>query len=92
MLLKTTDIAEEVYQLHPTILQTFLTLSKAAGRPGAFFTYAAVALVGMAYFFVFLPETKGISLERTDELFRNRNTFIGFQPLQQNDGEEEEGS
>ena len=68
--------------------QTFLTLSRAAGRPGAFFTYAAVALVGMAFFFVFLPETKGISLEGTDELFRSRRTFIGFQPIQKKAVEE----
>ena len=32
----------------------------------------------MCYFFVFLPETRGISLENTEELFEDRITFVGF--------------
>ncbi|XP_063680369.1 uncharacterized protein LOC134815725 [Bolinopsis microptera] len=60
------------------ISQTFLQLSNAATPSGAFFTYCAITFVGMVYFFICLPETKGISLEHTEELFESRLTFAGF--------------
>jgi len=60
------------------ISQTFLQLSNAATPSGAFFTYCAITFVGMCYFFIFLPETRGMSLENTEELFEGKVTFIGL--------------
>lgn len=60
------------------ISQTFLQLSTAATPSGAFFTYAAIALLGLVYFMFFLPETKNLSLETTNQLFSDRVTFFGF--------------
>ncbi|KAL5259603.1 hypothetical protein ACHWQZ_G009898 [Mnemiopsis leidyi] len=60
------------------ISQTFLQLSNAATPSGAFFTYCAITFVGMCYFFVFLPETRGMSLENTEELFESKVMFVGL--------------
>ncbi|KAL5259604.1 hypothetical protein ACHWQZ_G009899 [Mnemiopsis leidyi] len=60
------------------ISQTFLQLTNAATTSGAFFIYCGMILIGMIYFFIFLPETRGISLENTEQLFSSSLTFIGI--------------
>ncbi len=41
------------------------------GNPaGAFFFYALIALVGIVWGYYFVPETKGVSLERIEEFWR----------------------
>jgi len=51
------------------VSMTFLTIVSAMGESGAFLFYTILAAAGLAFFFVFLPETRGISLEETETLF-----------------------
>ena len=52
---------------------TFLSLSKAATKQGAFWIYASFGAIGFVYFYFNLPETKGKSLEDTSRLFGNES-------------------
>ena len=51
------------------VSMTFLSIVTAMGESGAFLFYTILAAAGLAFFYVFLPETRGISLEETDTLF-----------------------
>ncbi|GAA0173506.1 secondary carrier transporter [Lithospermum erythrorhizon] len=51
------------------ISMTFLPLSSAVSTGGSFFIYSAIAAIGFVYFYLFLPETKGMTLEEIDQLF-----------------------
>lgn len=53
------------------ISMTFLSLSKAITTGGAFFLFAGIATVAWLFFFTFLPETQGRSLEEMNELFED---------------------
>ena len=45
------------------ITGTFLTLIRLAGTAGTFWIYAFISALGFAFCYVFVPETKGKSLE-----------------------------
>ncbi|KAB2043361.1 hypothetical protein ERO13_D01G009400v2 [Gossypium hirsutum] len=51
------------------ISMSFISLYKAITIGGAFFLYAGVALVAFFFFFTFLPETRGKTLEEMEGLF-----------------------
>ncbi|ONM59089.1 Putative polyol transporter 1 [Zea mays] len=51
------------------ISMTFISLSKAITIGGAFFLYAGVAVLAWVFFFTFLPETRGRTLEAMSKLF-----------------------
>ena len=51
------------------ISYTFLDLTRAVTTPGAFWIYAAVGVLGWAWFYCNLPETRGLPLEKIGELF-----------------------
>ncbi|KAK3125520.1 hypothetical protein QOZ80_7BG0606050 [Eleusine coracana subsp. coracana] len=51
------------------VSMTFLSLSKAITIGGSFFLYAGVAALAWAFFFVYLPETRGQTLEEMGKLF-----------------------
>ncbi|XP_027085857.1 putative polyol transporter 1 [Coffea arabica] len=51
------------------ILMTFISLYNAITIGGSFFFYGAIAFAGFLFFCTLLPETKGRSLEETEELF-----------------------
>ncbi|KAL5984623.1 hypothetical protein ACLOJK_041243 [Asimina triloba] len=48
---------------------TFLSLLKAITIGGAFFLFADIAIVAWIFFYTFLPETRGKTLEETESLF-----------------------
>ncbi|KAG6516321.1 polyol transporter 5-like [Zingiber officinale] len=51
------------------ITMTFLSLSHAITLGGSFFLYSGIATVAWVFFFTFLPETRGRTLEEMQELF-----------------------
>lgn len=48
---------------------TFLSLTRAITKHGAFYLYASMATLGFIYFLIVLPETKGKTLEELEHLF-----------------------
>ena len=55
------------------IAQTFLPWSQATGESGVFFTLAAVTVAYFAVVALFLPETKGRTLEEIERYFAGRS-------------------
>ncbi|KAJ0973645.1 hypothetical protein J5N97_015610 [Dioscorea zingiberensis] len=55
------------------ITMTFISLYKAITIAGSFFLYAGIAAVGWLFFYTFLPETRGRSLEEVEELFGGKS-------------------
>lgn len=53
------------------ISMTFLSLSKAITTGGAFFLFGGIATIAWLFFFTFLPETQGRTLEDMHELFED---------------------
>ncbi|XP_074579741.1 polyol transporter 5-like [Curcuma longa] len=51
------------------VVMTFISLYKAITLGGSFFLYAGIASVAWVFFFTFLPETRGRTLEEMQELF-----------------------
>ncbi|XP_067126791.1 proton myo-inositol cotransporter-like isoform X1 [Centruroides vittatus] len=51
------------------VSMTFLTLTQAITKYGTFYLYVGFAVVGWVVFFLFLPETKGKTLEEVESLF-----------------------
>jgi hypothetical protein len=53
---------------------TFLTISKKITFGGMFLVLAGIMVVGTVFFNVFLPETKGKSLEEIGAIFEDKHT------------------
>jgi hypothetical protein len=51
------------------ISMTFLSLSKGITIGGSFFLYAGIASLASVFFFTYLPETRGHTLEQMGEIF-----------------------
>ncbi|KAL4568931.1 hypothetical protein LXL04_024552 [Taraxacum kok-saghyz] len=66
-----------------TISMTFLSLVNAITIGGAFFLYAGMSVLAWIFFFFFLPETKGRSLEEMEQVFtrskKSRNVDMELQ-------------
>ena len=59
------------------ISMTFLSLSKAISIGGAFFLFAGIASFAWVFFFTYLPETRGRTLEDMSTLFGSTATHRG---------------
>ncbi|XP_058113650.1 polyol transporter 5-like [Magnolia sinica] len=55
------------------VAMTFLSISKAISFGYTFFIFGAISLLGAIFFYVFLPETKGKSLEEMGVLFEDKS-------------------
>lgn len=54
------------------VSMTFLSLTRAITKQGAFYLYASLAALGFIYFACVLPETKGKTLEELEYLFADQ--------------------
>ena len=61
---------------------TFLDLIKLLTETGAFLLYAGFALCGLVFVYYYVPETKGLTLERIEQVFDD--------PQDTNDGRDDE--
>ncbi|KAJ1437957.1 Sugar/inositol transporter [Sesbania bispinosa] len=55
------------------VSMTFLTISKKITFGGMFFVLAGIMVVATIFFYVFMPETKGKTLEEMETLFEDNN-------------------
>ncbi|MDD5495661.1 MAG: sugar porter family MFS transporter [Candidatus Omnitrophica bacterium] len=53
------------------VAATFLTLMEKLGKPGAFWLYGALSVAGIIFTYLFVPETKGKTLEQIEEHLRS---------------------
>ena len=51
------------------ISMTFLDLGTAITEAGAFWLYAGFALIALVFVLLYVPETKGLTLEQIEQLF-----------------------
>ncbi|KAL8266122.1 hypothetical protein R6Q59_003466 [Mikania micrantha] len=66
-----------------TVSMTFLSLINAITIGGAFFMFAGMSILAWIFFYFFLPETKGRSLEEMEQVFtrvkKSRNVEVELQ-------------
>jgi MFS family permease len=56
------------------VAATFLTLIEKLGKAGTFWLFALISVAGVIYCYLFVPETKGCTLEQIEEhLHSGRN-------------------
>jgi len=48
------------------VAATFLTLTETLGKPGTFWLFAALSVAGIVFCYLFVPETKGHTLEQIE--------------------------
>ena len=70
---------------------TFITLSTAMTPKYFFAMTAGFNILVILYIFLFLPETKGVSLEKVESLFNGPSCFVGLQRSHRNNFETSTG-
>ncbi|KAH0696449.1 hypothetical protein KY289_013931 [Solanum tuberosum] len=65
--------------MNATVSMTFLSMMSAMTIAGTFFMFAGISIIALIFFYYFLPETKGKSLEEMEALFtRNKGSKSNF--------------
>ncbi|XP_054825202.1 probable polyol transporter 6 [Prosopis cineraria] len=59
--------------VNATVSMSFISINKTITIGGSFFMFAGISALAWAFFFFFLPETKGRSLEEMEKLFTKNN-------------------
>lgn len=59
-----------------SVVKTFPMLQQLAGIHGAFWFYGVVSSLGTIFFYFFLPETKGKTLEEIEDYFAGRTSTL----------------
>jgi len=64
------------------VAMTFLSLIDGLGRSGAFWLYAALGVAGLVFVRLYVPETKGVTLENIEAHWRagGRPIDLGRKP------------
>jgi MFS family permease len=60
------------------VASTFLTLTERLGKAGAFWFYAAVCLVALVFCYLYVPETKGKTLEGIENALKKNEGLRAF--------------
>ncbi|KAJ4956434.1 hypothetical protein NE237_013217 [Protea cynaroides] len=60
------------------VAQTFLSLVGAVGSAGTFLIFAGIAVAAFLFVFIFVPETKGLSFDQMDRLFKEKAWGSGY--------------
>ena len=63
------------------IIKFYVNMENAMHPYGVYWFYAAVCLISVIYVFIFLPETKGKTLEEVEELFATHHDLHGTDSL-----------
>ena len=58
------------------VAATFLTLINKLGKPGAFWLYAILSVAGLIFTHLFVPETKGKTLEEIEEHMKDGKSLV----------------
>ena len=59
--------------MNAVVSMTFISIYKAITIGGAFFLFAGISALAWVFFYVFLPETKGRTLEEMEEVFSKKS-------------------
>lgn len=62
------------------VIQTFDYLRGGAGLWGVYWTYAALTFLGVLFYWMFVPETKGLSIHQIHRSFSNRGEKLMENP------------
>ncbi|MDD5428893.1 MAG: MFS transporter, partial [Candidatus Omnitrophica bacterium] len=57
------------------VASTFLTLTEKLGKAGAFWFYGAVCVIGIVFCYLYVPETKGYTLEKIEQYLKSGKRF-----------------
>jgi len=60
------------------VASTFLTLTEKLGKAGAFWFYAVVCVAGLIFCYLYVPETKGRSLEEIENFLKKNKGLKAF--------------
>lgn len=69
---------------------TFLSLADTLGQPATFGLYAGMGVLGLGFVILFVPETKGKSLEEVEQLFHRPHFMSWCSNHSNSDNEEQE--
>lgn len=53
------------------VAATFLTLTEKLGKAGAFWFYAVMCIMGIIFCYLYVPETKGLTLEKIEQYLKS---------------------
>jgi len=60
------------------VSQSFLTLTVAIGTAWTFMLFGFVALIGIFFVLIFVPETKGVPMEEVEQMLEERAVHLKF--------------
>ena len=63
------------------VASTFLTLTEKLGKAGAFWFYAVVCIVALVFCYLYVPETKGHTLEQIEDHLKKNKGLKAFGAL-----------
>eukprot|EP01134_Creolimax_fragrantissima_P000883 CFRG0883T1 len=59
-----------------TIASVFPMVTDAVGAPASFYVFSAIGFTGVVFSYLFIPETKGLSLEDVQKLFAGESSVM----------------
>jgi MFS family permease len=63
------------------VASTFLTLTEKLGKAGTFWFYAVVCVIGIIFCYLYVPETKGHTLENIEDFLKKNKGLKAFGSL-----------